>query len=101
MYNETRKIMHSDIEVAPLVFVFRLCAHSEATWIETERPISVEEARKAFAEGEGIILQDDPANKDYPMPLFVADKEPVYVGPYPQGYQQSERSDILDCKRPD
>ena len=55
-------------------------AHSEATWIETERPISVEEARKAFAEGEGIILHDDPAKKDYPMPLFVADKEPVYVG---------------------
>ena len=79
MYNETRKIMHSDIEVsATCVRVMR--AHSEATWIETERPISVEEARKAFAEGEGIILQDDPANKDYPMPLFVADKEPVYVG---------------------
>ena len=81
MYNETRKIMHSDIEVsATCVRVPVMRAHSEATWIETERPISVEEARKAFAEGEGIILQDDPANKDYPMPLFVADKEPVYVG---------------------
>ena len=81
MYNETRKIMHSDIEVsATCVRVPVMRAHSEATWIETERPISIEEARKAFAEGEGIILQDDPANKDYPMPLFVADKEPVYVG---------------------
>ncbi len=81
MFNETRKIMHSDIEVsATCVRVPVLRAHSEATWVETERPISVEEARKAFAEAEGIILQDEPAQKNYPMPLFVADKEPVYVG---------------------
>ena len=81
MYNETRKIMHSDIEVsATCVRVPVMRAHSEATWIETERPISIEEAREAFSKAEGIILQDDPANKDYPMPLFVADKEPVYVG---------------------
>ena len=81
MYNETRKIMHSDIEVsATCVRVPVMRAHSEATWIETERPISVEEAREAFAKTEGIILQDNPASKDYPMPLFVADKDPVYVG---------------------
>ena len=35
---------------------------------------------KAFAKAEGIVLQDNPAAKEYPMPLFVADKEPVYVG---------------------
>lgn len=81
MYNETRKIMHSDVEVsATCVRVPVMRAHSESTWIETESPVSVEEARKAFAEAEGIILQDDPANKVYPMPLFVADKDPVYVG---------------------
>ncbi len=81
MYNETRKIMHSDIEVsATCVRVPVMRAHSEATWIETERPLSVEEARRAFAEGEGIVLQDDPANKLYPMPLFVAGNDPVYVG---------------------
>ena len=81
MYNETRKIMHSDIEVsATCVRVPVMRAHSEATWVETERPISVEEARKAFAEAEGVVLQDEPANKDYPMPLFVADHDPVYVG---------------------
>jgi aspartate-semialdehyde dehydrogenase len=81
MYNETRKIMHSDIEVsATCVRVPSLRAHSESTWIETERPISVEEAREAFAKGEGLILQDNPANKEYPMPLFIAGKDPVYVG---------------------
>ena len=81
MYNETRKIMHSDVKVsATCVRVPVMRAHSEATWVETEQPISVEEARKAFAEAEGVILQDEPAKKDYPMPLFIAGKDPVYVG---------------------
>lgn len=81
MYNETRKIMHSDVEVsATCVRVPVMRAHSEATWIETERPISVEEARQAFATGEGLVLMDNPAEKEYPMPLFIADHDPVYVG---------------------
>ena len=41
---------------------------------------SLEEAREAFAKGEGLVLQDNPAEKDYPMPLFIAGKDPVYVG---------------------
>ena len=48
--------------------------------METERPISIEEAREAFAKGEGLVLQDNPAEKEYPMPLFLAGKDPVYVG---------------------
>jgi aspartate-semialdehyde dehydrogenase len=81
MFHETRKIMHSDIEVSAMcVRVPALRAHSEAIWLETERPISVEEARVAFEKAEGIIVQDDPANKVYPMPLFVASKDPVFVG---------------------
>ena len=81
MYNETRKIMHSDVKVsATCVRVPALRAHSESIWVETERPISVEEAREAFAKGEGLVLQDNPAEKEYPMPLFLAGKDPVYVG---------------------
>lgn len=82
MYNETRKIMHSDdIAVsATCVRVPVLRAHSEALWVETERPLSVEEVRKAFEKAEGLVVVDDPANKKYPMPLHVADKDPVYVG---------------------
>ena len=81
MYNETKKIMHSDIEVSAMcVRVPALRAHSESLWIETEQPISVEQARKAIEEGEGLVLMDNPANKEYPMPLFLAGKEPVYVG---------------------
>ena len=81
MFHETRKIMHSDIAVsATCVRVPVMRAHSESIWVETEREISTDEARKAFAEGEGIILMDEPAEKVYPMPLFIAGKDPVYVG---------------------
>uniref|UniRef100_UPI0040579158 aspartate-semialdehyde dehydrogenase n=1 Tax=Alistipes sp. TaxID=1872444 RepID=UPI0040579158 len=81
MFNETRKIMHSDVKVsATCVRVPVMRAHSESIWVETERPISVEEAREAFASAEGIVLMDEPAEKRYPMPLFIAHKEPTYVG---------------------
>lgn len=81
MFDETQKIMHSDIRVSSTcVRVPALRAHSESIWIETERPVSAEEAREAFAKAEGLVLQDNPAEKEYPMPLFVSGKEPVYVG---------------------
>lgn len=81
MYNETRKIMHSDVKVsATCVRVPTLRSHSQSVWIETERPVSVKEARDAFSKGEGLILKDNPAEKEYPMPLFLAGKDPVYVG---------------------
>ncbi len=81
MYNETQKIMHSDIEVsATCIRVPVLRSHSEVVWAETERPLSVEEVSEAFAKAEGVVLQDNPAKKDYPMPLYVAGKDPVYVG---------------------
>ena len=89
MYNETRKIMHSDIRVsATCVRVPALRSHSESLWVETERPITVAEAREAFAKGEGLVLMDNPGDKslvdgvpvEYPMPLFLSGKDPVYVG---------------------
>ncbi len=81
MFNETQKIMHSDIKVSSTcVRVPALRAHSESIWLETERPLTVEEARAAFKKAEGIVLQDDPQDKQYPMPLFLSGKDPVYVG---------------------
>lgn len=81
MYNETRKIMHSDVVTsATCVRVPSLRSHSESIWIETERPISVEEAREAISNGEGLTLMDNPEKKEYPMPLFLAGKDDVYVG---------------------
>ena len=81
MYYETRKIMHSDVEVsATCVRVPSLRAHSESVWVETEKPISVEEARAAFEAAPGVEVMDNPAEKIYPMPLFLSGKDPVYVG---------------------
>lgn len=81
MYNETKKIMHSDVLTsATCVRVPSLRSHSEAIWVETEEPVSVEAVRKAVAEGEGLVLMDDPSHGVYPMPLFLAGKDPVYVG---------------------
>lgn len=82
MYNETKKIMHApDLEVsATCIRVPVMRAHSEAVWVETEQPISVAEARKAFENAEGLVVVDEPANKKYPMPLFAAGSDPVYAG---------------------
>lgn len=81
MFNETRKIMHSDVKCSAMcVRVSSLRAHSESVWIETEQPISVEEAQKAIAAAPGVTLQDDPANLVYPMPLETGGKDDVYVG---------------------
>lgn len=81
MFNETRKIMHSDVQCSAMcVRVSSLRSHSESVWVETERPISVEEARKAISEGEGITLVDDPANLKYPMPMDTAGMDDIYVG---------------------
>lgn len=81
MFNETQKIMHTDAKCSAMcVRVSSLRSHSESVWIETERPISVEEARAAIAAAPGCTLKDDPSNLVYPMPLETAGKDDVYVG---------------------
>ncbi|MDE5899959.1 MAG: aspartate-semialdehyde dehydrogenase [Muribaculaceae bacterium] len=82
MYFETKKIMH-----APALDVSATCvrvpvmrAHSEAVWVETERELSLDEVRAAFASAPGLVVIDNPASKEYPMPLFTAGKDPVFVG---------------------
>ena len=81
MYNETRKIMHADILVsATCVRVPSLRAHSESVWVETEQPVSPEQAKAAFATAKGCVLLDDPATKTYPMPLFLSGRDEVFIG---------------------
>lgn len=97
MFNETKKIMHTDARCSAMcVRISSLRAHSEAVWVETQEPISVEAAQEAFRNAVGVTLIDDPmkvgakANADatketmeglpYPMPLFTAGKDDVYVG---------------------
>ena len=82
MYHETKKIMHApELNVsATCVRVPVMRAHSEAIWVETERPVSVAEARELFSAAPGVVLMDNPEQKEYPMPLFLAGVDPVYVG---------------------
>lgn len=82
MFNETRKIMHSDIRVsATCVRVPVLRAHSEAVWVETEEPLSLKAVKEAFEKAPGLVaVEEKDGEKFYPMPLHVADKDPVYVG---------------------
>lgn len=83
MYNETRKIMHSDIQVsATCVRVPVLRSHSEAIWVETERPLTLGEVEEAFRNQPGLVYVPvgDPDSPQYPMPKDIAGKDPVYVG---------------------
>jgi len=81
MFHETRKIMHSNVMVsATAVRVPVLRAHSEAIWIETEKEITLAQARSAFENAEGVIVIDNPSEKQYPMPLYLAGRDEVFVG---------------------
>jgi aspartate-semialdehyde dehydrogenase len=78
---ETKKIMHTDAEVSATCIRIPVArAHSEAIWVETENELTVEEVRNAMANFEGLTLLDNPAEKQYPMPLFVSGKDDVFVG---------------------
>lgn len=82
MVDETRKIMGDEsIQVCPTcVRVPVAIGHSESLLVETERPLSVEEARDLFAAAEGITLVDDLDNRRYPMPVDSAGKDDVFIG---------------------
>lgn len=79
---ETQKILSDDsISITPTavrVPVYR--SHSESVYVETEETITPDEARALMKAEQGIIVQDDPHNNVYPMPLFTSDTDEVYVG---------------------
>jgi aspartate-semialdehyde dehydrogenase len=79
MYNETRKMMHSDIEVSSTcVRVPVMRNHSEAIWIETEEELTVEAIKDTLRNAPGITLYED--RTTYPMPLMHAGEDHVFVG---------------------
>ena len=78
---ETKKIMHTDAEVSATCIRIPVArAHSEAVWVETEEALDIETVKTAMANLEGLTVLDVPAEKKYPMPLFVSGKDDVYVG---------------------
>ncbi len=82
MVNETKKIMHDDnIQItATTVRVPVYRSHSESVNIETERKLSAAEAREILAKAPGIIVTDNPVQKEYPMPLYTSDRDEVFIG---------------------
>lgn len=78
---ETKKIMHTDAEVsATCIRVPVARAHSEAVWVETEDALDIDVVKAAMESFEGLTVLDNPAEKQYPMPLFISGKDDVYVG---------------------
>ena len=101
MYNETRKIMHSDIEVsATCVRVPVMRAHSESIWVETARPVTPDEARKAFAGAEGVVLMDNPREGLPDAPLHRRQGSRI-CGPHTPRPDIGKRSGLLVRCRPD
>ena len=82
MVNETKKIMMDDsIQVtATTVRIPTIGGHSESVNIEFENDFDLEEMKHILAEEEGIIIQDDPKNAIYPMPITAHGKDEVFVG---------------------
>lgn len=82
MVQETRKIMHlPELPIsATCVRVPVPVSHSEALHLEFTNPMSAEEARRILAAAPGVVVQDDPANSVYPMPLTAAERDEVFVG---------------------
>ena len=82
MVDETVKIFADpQIRVAPTcVRVPVFTAHSESINVQTRSRLAVAEARELFASAPGVVVVDDPASLDYPMPVEAAGKDAVYVG---------------------
>jgi aspartate-semialdehyde dehydrogenase len=82
MVLETRKMLEDDtIQVCPTcVRVPVANCHSESILVETERKITVDEARRLFAATPGLVVMDDLDQKVYPMPLNANDRDETFIG---------------------
>ena len=82
MLNETRKIMRDDsIRVtATTVRIPVMGGHSEAVNVEFEKDFDLAEVKKLLAEAPGVVVVDDPAAQQYPMPRDSHNRDEVFVG---------------------
>ena len=82
MVHETQKIMNApSMQIsATCVRVPILRAHSEAVWVETEKPLSESEARELFEKEPGIVVQDERESGGYPTPWHITETQETYVG---------------------
>lgn len=82
MLNETRKILHDpNINVsATCVRVPVFYGHSESVSVETEKEITPERAREVLSKAPGVIVVDNPAENEYPLPIYAMGRDEVFVG---------------------
>ncbi len=82
MVNETKKIMRDDsIRVtATTVRIPVMGGHSESVNIEFEQDFDLSEVKQLLAAAPGVVLVDDPATQQYPMPKDAHERDEVFVG---------------------
>jgi aspartate-semialdehyde dehydrogenase len=82
MVNETKKIMRDDslLVTSTTVRIPVMGGHSESINVELENDFELDEVKQLLASSPGIILQDDPSQQIYPMPLWAHEKDEVFVG---------------------
>ena len=82
MVNETRKIMRDqNIRVtSTTVRIPVMGGHSESVNVEFENDFDLADVRQLLQSSPGVVVVDDPANQQYPMPMDAHEKDEVFVG---------------------
>ncbi|MFP4136588.1 MAG: aspartate-semialdehyde dehydrogenase [Candidatus Acetothermia bacterium] len=81
MVNETEKIMDESISVSPTAVrlpIYR--SHAESVNVQTEKPIEPDKVRELLRDQASVVLQDQPAENHYPLPIEAEGEDDVYVG---------------------
>ncbi|HZK28296.1 MAG TPA: aspartate-semialdehyde dehydrogenase [Thermoclostridium sp.] len=82
MIEETKKILgNQSLRItATTVRVPVFNSHSESINVELEKPFEIEELKNTLKQAPGIVVQDEPNNSIYPMPITATGKDEVFVG---------------------
>lgn len=99
MIDETKKIMgDASMRItATTVRVPVYRSHAESVNVEFEQNIELSEAREALAAFPGVIVRDNPAEQEYPMPLFTSGKDDVEVGRLRKDYSIKHALNFWVC----
>ena len=99
MINETHKILEDDeigiTATTVRVPVYR--SHAESVNVELEKEVSLDAIKEALAKFDGVTVQDDPAEMEYPMPLMTSGKDDVYVGRIRKDYSVANAVNLWLC----
>jgi aspartate-semialdehyde dehydrogenase len=82
MVNETKKIMRDNsIRItSTTVRIPVIGGHSESVNVEFEKSFNLNEVKQLLRDAPSVVVQDDPAQQQYPMPLCAHEKDEVFVG---------------------